>query len=52
MKETEVIHQEKENYRQLCESLYIDGVIKQDVDGSFVAVEDPIEREQIKSKSK
>ena len=52
MKETENVHQEKESYRQLCESLYLEGIIKQEVDGSFVAVEDLAEREQIRSKSK
>ena len=51
VKETESIHEEKENYRQLCESLYVGGVIKQEADGTFVAVEDPAERESIRSKS-
>ena len=46
------LHEEKENYRQLCEKMYLDGLIKQEKDGSFVAVEDPVERESIRSKTK
>ena len=46
------LHEEKENYRQLCESMYQNGIIKQDADGSFVPVEDPMERESIRSKTK
>jgi hypothetical protein len=38
------MHEEKEAYRQLCDHLYKDGVIKQADDGSFIAVEDPMER--------
>ena len=43
---------ERENYRQICKSMYDEGIIKQDDQGTFVAVEDPLERESIKSKSK
>ena len=43
---------EKENYRKLCEHMFEEGVMKQNPDGSFQAVEDPMERESIKSKSK
>ena len=32
--------------------LYENGIIKQEADGTFVAVEDPEERESIRSKSK
>ena len=46
------VHDEKEHYRQLCDRLYNDGVIKQDEDGSIVPVEDPLERESIRSKIK
>ena len=46
------MYEEKEQYRQLCDSLYHDGVIKQDIDGAIIAVDDPSERESIKSKSK
>ena len=52
MKQAEALYEEKEQYRQLCDSLYNDGVIKQDVDGSIIAVEDQSERESIKTKSK
>ena len=46
------LYEEKENYRQLCDSLYNDGVIKQDANGGIVPVEDMSEREQIRSKTK
>ena len=52
LEQAEDLWKEKENYRQLCDSLYENGVIKQDVDGSIVAVEDVQEREQIRSKTK
>ena len=32
--------------------MFEEGVMKQNPDGSFVAVDDPLERESIKSKSK
>ena len=51
-REKELIFQEKENYRQLCDSLYQNGIIKQTDDGVIVAVEDASEREQIRSKTK
>ena len=51
-KDAEQIYQEKENYRQLCEALYQEGIIKQDEKGVIVPVDDPMERESIKSKSK
>ena len=46
------LHEEKENYRQLCASMYEEGVIKQDENGIIVPVDDPMERESIRSKSK
>ena len=46
------MHEEKEAYRQLCDHLYKDGMIKQADDGSFIAVEDPMERQSIRSESK
>ena len=52
MKEAQAMFEEKEQYRQLCDSLYNEGVIKQDVDGSIIAVDDPLERESIKTKTK
>ena len=52
IKEVDQLFDEKENYRKLCSSLYDDGVIKQDNQGNMVPVEDPSERESIKSKSK
>ena len=36
----------------LCGQLYDDGVIKQIEDGTFVAVDDPLERESIRTESK
>lgn len=51
-REKEFLFQEKENYRQLCDSLYQNGIIKQTDDGVIVAVEDASEREQIRSKTK
>ena len=48
----EALQLEKENYRRLCEEMYVNGIIKQNPDGSFVAVEDMAERESIKSKCK
>ena len=44
--------QEKENYRQLCDQLYQNGIIKQDDSGAIVAVESIEEQEQIRSKTK
>ena len=52
VKEVDQLYDEKESYRKLCSSLYDDGVIKQDNQGNMVPVEDPSERESIKSKSK
>ena len=46
------INAEKESYRQICHNMFIEGVIKQEPDGSFIPVDDPLERESIKSKSK
>ena len=46
------IIEEKEHYRQMLGHMYENGVIKQDVDGSFVPVDDPLERESIRSKTK
>ena len=53
-KESEMdnINAEKESYRQICHNMFIEGVIKQEPDGSFIPVDDPLERESIKSKSK
>ena len=51
-KDHEQLFQEKENYRQLCEAMYQEGIIKQNDEGIIVPVDDPLERESIKSKSK
>ena len=51
-KRQEEIYREKEQYRMLCGQLYDDGVIKQIEDGTFVAVDDPLERESIRTESK
>ena len=51
-KDNEALFQEKENYRQLCEAMYQEGIIKQNEEGVIVPVDDPLERESIKSKSK
>ena len=51
-KRQEEMFREKEQYRMLCGQLYDDGVIKQIEDGTFVAVEDPLERESIRTESK
>jgi effector-binding domain-containing protein len=48
----QAMYEEKEKYRQLCGELYDNGIIKQDTDGSIIAVEDPVERESIRTKSK
>ena len=50
--EAQKLFEEKENYRQLCEALYTEGVIKTNEQGVIVPVDDPLERESIKSKSK
>ena len=50
--QVEVIDAEKEQYRQLLNELYESGVIKQAQDGSIVEVEDPAEKESIRSMSK
>ena len=52
LKKTQEIIEEKENYRQLCGQLFDNGIIKQQEDGCFVPVDDPIERESIRSKTK
>jgi hypothetical protein len=52
VQQTEQIKTEKEQYQRMLGDLYDNGVIKQDGDGSFIHVEDPAERESIKSKSK
>ena len=52
VREAEGVKAEKEQYARLLSDLYDNGIIKQDVDGGFVHVEDPLERESIKSKSK
>ena len=51
-KEAEACIAEKEHYQQMLGGLYENGIIKQEADGTFVAVEDPVERESIRSKSK
>ena len=43
---------EKEHYRQLLGKFYEDGVIKEDENKNWVPVEDPMERESIRSKTK
>jgi hypothetical protein len=50
--QAQALFEEKEHYRQLCGELYDNGIIKQDADGSIVAVDDPVERESIRTKSK
>jgi hypothetical protein len=52
VREAEGVKAEKDQYQRLLGDLYDNGIIKQDVDGGFVHVEDPLERESIKSKSK
>ena len=52
VEQTQSLIEEKESYRQLCSSMYDNGIIKQDENGTFVPVEDPLERESIRSKSK
>ena len=52
LKLAEEMFKEKEYYRSLCDGLYNDGVIKQDIDGVIIAVDDPVERESIRTKSK
>ena len=52
VKSAEALHAEKEHYRSICAGMYENGIIKQDENGAFVAVEDPVERESIRSKSK
>ena len=51
-REQSKMFKEKEYYRSLCDGLYNDGVIKQDIDGVIIAVDDPVERESIRTKSK
>ena len=43
---------EKEHYQSMLSDLYENGIIKQDANGTFVAVDDAAEREVIRSKSK
>ncbi len=43
---------EKENYRQLYNHLIGEGVIKQDETGNIIPIDDPSERESIRSKTK
>ena len=52
VKSAEAVHAEKEHYRSICAGMYENGIIKQDENGTFIAVEDPLERESIRSKSK
>ena len=47
-----MLFEEKEHYRQLLGKFYEDGVIKEDENKNWVPVEDPIERESIRSKTK
>ena len=50
--EQDTLIEEKDQYRLLCASLYDEGVIKQSEDVSIIPVEDPLEREGIRTKSK
>jgi hypothetical protein len=52
IKEADVVVAEKEHYQSMLGALYDNGIIKQDGDGNFIHVDDPLERESIKSKSK
>ena len=52
IEETKDLVAEKEHYRQLLGNLYVDGVIKEDANKNWVPVEDPAERESIRSKTK
>ena len=52
MGEAHKVWNEKENYRQLYDHLIGEGVIKQDETGNIIPIEDPAERESIRSKTK
>ena len=52
MSEAHKVWEEKENYRQGFENLVDNGVIKTDEAGNVIPVEDPMERESIRSKTK
>ena len=52
IEEQKVLFEEKEHYRQLLGKFYEDGVIKEDENKNWVPVEDPMERESIRSKTK
>ena len=52
MKNVSAVVAEKEHYQSMLSDLYENGIIKQDGNGTFIAVEDPAERESIRSKSK
>ena len=52
MAEAHKVWNEKENYRQLYDHLIGEGVIKQDETGNIIPIEDPSERESIRSKTK
>jgi len=52
IEETKELVAEKEHYRQLLGQFYADGVIKEDSNKNWVPVEDPMERESIRSKTK
>ena len=52
VKEAEGVKVMKDNYQQFLSDLYDNGIIKQNIDGTFASVDDPLERESIKSKSK
>ena len=52
IEEQKVLFAEKEHYRQLLGKFYEDGVIKEDENKNWVPVEDPMERESIRSKTK
>ena len=52
LQESARIFEEKEQYRTLCQSMYEEGLITQAENGVFRPVDDPLERESIKSKIK
>lgn len=52
VKNVSAVVAEKEHYQSMLSDLYENGIIKQDGNGTFIAVEDPAERESIRSKSK
>ena len=52
MGEAHKVWNEKESYKQLYTHLMEEGVIKQDQTGNIVPIDDPSERESIRSKTK